>query len=104
MTFEEKQRVLSDHLARFRAWPYADLAMRCEGEQVLEIAEGISSDGCEYQIEIEVFWNDTPHGDVRVIGDICESPHRPLIPGIPLYVSDAIDCFIMSPQGQFIGE
>jgi hypothetical protein len=53
-------------------------------------------DGREYQIEVEVMWDDQPGGAVRVLAAIDDGSFRAF-----LALSDD---FIMGPDGQFIGK
>lgn len=100
--------VLSEHLARFRTWSYAQLAGRVERDsqahECLEHIEGVASDGTQYQVEFQALWDDKPHGDVRVVGDLSAEPQRPLLGFIPVYTPDVTDSFIMSPDGRFVDE
>lgn len=95
--------ILSKHLARYRTRPYSELLSLVESKQVdtFEV-QGVS--GAAYQIEIQFFWDDKPHGDIRVFGAIDENPHRPLFRFLPIYVSSVTDDFIVSPQGTFLSE
>lgn len=103
MNKDEKRKILSDRLAKFRTWSYSELVERV-GCHYLEVVEGIASDGTAYQMEFEVFWDDKRGGDVRVCGDLCTLPQRPLFGFLPVYTSDLADSFIMSPDGSFVGE
>jgi len=49
-----------------------------------------------YQIEIQVFWDSWPGGNVRVMGAVDDGGWRAFIP-----VSRG---FIMAPDGSFVGE
>lgn len=102
------QSILSEQLAEFRSWSYAQLAERVERDrrehECLASFEGTASDGTAYFIELNVFWDDKPNGDVRVCGDLSAVPQKPLLGFIPIYTPDVADSFIMSPDGQFVGE
>jgi hypothetical protein len=52
--------------------------------------------GIEYQVEIVAFWDDKPHGDLRVSGGVDDGGWRALHP--------LSDDFIMAPDGSFVGE
>jgi hypothetical protein len=108
MSKDEMHKILSEHLATFRAWSYAQLAERVERDRqahdCLEHVEGIAPDGTKYQMEFQAVWDGKPHGDVRVCGDLSAVPHQTLLGFIPVYVSDVTDSFIMSPDGRFVGE
>lgn len=103
MSRDEIRSILSEYLARFRSWGYAELAEHI-GRDCLEHVEGIAADGSEYQMEFQVFWDGKPRGNIRVFGDICVEPQKPLLGFIPIYTSDAVDSFIMSSDGRFVGE
>jgi hypothetical protein len=104
MSKDEKRKILSEHLAKFRAWSYAQLAERVERDltehECLEHIEGTAPDGTQYQMEFQAVWDDEPHGNVRVMGDLCGNPHKPLLGFIPIYISDVTDSFIMRPDGR----
>jgi hypothetical protein len=55
-------------------------------------------------MEFNVCWDDKPNAEVRVLGDLSAEPQRPLFGFIPIYTPDVADSFIMTPDGQFIGE
>ncbi|MEX2286123.1 MAG: hypothetical protein WD648_03475 [Planctomycetaceae bacterium] len=100
MKLDEKRSILSKHLSKFRAWSYDQLVERIDRDRrehdCLESVEGVASDGTEYQMEFNVFWDDKRGGDVRVLGDLTAEPQT--------YTSDVTDDFIMSPDGRFVGE
>lgn len=108
MTKDEMRKLLSEHLAKYRSWSYAQLAERVEHTRqacdCLEHIEGDASDGTPYQIELQAFWDDKPHGNIRVSGNLSAEPQRPLLGFLPIYIPDVIDDFIMSPDGRFVGE
>ena len=100
--------ILSQQLARFRAWTHAQLAERVERDRTahgcLDSSDGVASDGTAYFIEFNAFWDDRPGGDVRVCGYLSVASQRPLFGFVPIYRPDASQCFIMNPGGQFIGD
>jgi hypothetical protein len=108
MTKEEKRAVLAAQLATFRSWSYSDLAERVEidrrAHDCLMVVEGAAPDGTQYQMEFLAVWDGRRGGDVRVLADLSEMPHRPLWGFIPIFISDVTDSFIMSPDGSFVGE
>jgi hypothetical protein len=53
-------------------------------------------DGGKYQIELQAFWDDQPDGNIRVLGSIDDGGMQSIFP----LSSD----FIVSPDGQFVGE
>ncbi|MBA4150861.1 MAG: hypothetical protein H0X66_22345 [Verrucomicrobia bacterium] len=108
MTKDEMQSTLSQHLAKFRTWTYAQLAERVVRDRrehdCLDHLEGTVPEGTTYQIEINAFWDDKPHGDIRVCGDLSADPQKRLLGFLPIYTPDVTDSFIMSPDGTFVGE
>lgn len=98
MSKDEMRAILSEHLAKFRAWSYAQLAERVERD-CLQHIEGTASDGTRYQMEFQAFWDDKPQGDVRICGDLSAEPQRLLLGFLPIYTPDVTDSFIMSPDG-----
>jgi hypothetical protein len=102
MTKGEKRAALSRHLAKFRTWSYEELAARIDTDSHLDTIEECAPDGTDYLLSFDVCWDDKKKGDIRVFGDL--SRNRPLLGFIPLYFSDVCDSFIMSRDGQFIGE
>jgi len=108
MDSDDKRLLLLEHLEPFRNWSYESLieaVYRTQAEHdCLKHVETTYADGTECQIEINVFWDDRPRGDVRVCADITTSPQRPLIGLLPVFTPDATDSFIMGPDGRFVGE
>jgi hypothetical protein len=104
MTKDEMRIILAEHLAKFRAWSYAQLAERVECHDCLEHIEGTATDGTPYQLEFQAFWDDKAQGDIRVMGDLCAEPQQRCLGFLPIYSADLVDSFIMSPDGRFVGE
>jgi hypothetical protein len=87
------QKVLDKWVAKLRTEPYRELASRVGSVTTDEIArDGERS----WQVEVEVFWDDEPNGNVRVTVSIDDGGLRAFVP----MTSD----FIKSPSGEFIGE
>ena len=108
MNIDEKRAILSEHLGRYRAWNYQQLAERLgrfrSDSGFLGTVEGIAPDGTAYQMEFNVFWDDTPCGDVRVIGDLTTMPKDLSEKPVPVYSPDVTDDFIMRPNGSFVDD
>ena len=108
MTKDEMRAILAEHLAKYRSWTYAQLAEKIgrtrREHDGLDYVQGTAPDGVSYQMEINVFWDDRPHGDIRVCGELSADPQKPLLGFIPIYMPDVTDSFIMSPDGRFVGE
>lgn len=100
--------VLADHLAKFRVRTYDDLAREIEHtgreHDCLAHFEGTAEDGTPYQIELNVFWDDQPKGNIRVAGDITVEPQKRLLGFLPIFRPNLNDDFIIAPDGSFVGE
>lgn len=108
MNADEKQALLAEHLAEFRAWSYGALAAEIDrtrkAHDCLRHTQGVLDDGTEYQLEFNVSWDDKRGGNVRICADITTSPQRLMLGIIPGFTPDATDSFIMDSDGTFIGE
>jgi len=89
----ESSALLRDELAKYRTMSYAELAARVDAEEH-RVEHGPS--GTEYQVEIQIIWDDKPGGDVRVMAWIDDGGWRAFFP--------LGECFIMSPDGAFVDE
>jgi hypothetical protein len=67
-------------------------------------AEGIASGGTQYQLELQAFRDDRPHGPVRVCGDLSVEPQRQLWGFLPVYTPNISLSFLMFPEGRLDGE
>ena len=52
--------------------------------------------GAPYQLSIQAMWDDAPNGDLRIIGAIDDGGWRAFFP--------LTDSFIMTPDGDLVGE
>jgi hypothetical protein len=103
MTKEEMSVIVVNHLSRFRNMTYSALTDLVDKPR--EIIDATASDGTAYRVYIESFWDDgKPGGDVRVLASLWLIPSKPLLGFIPIYSPEITDCFILSPDGKFIGE
>lgn len=103
---EVLQFALHDKLNSFRAWPYHELATavdrtRSTHDCLAHFADTLP-DGRSVQIEVNDFWDDQPGGDVRVVADLTLDTKRAFLGFIQ--TPDAIDSFIMQPDGSFVDE
>ena len=102
------REILGRHLAKFRTWSYAVLSERIELNQktgdCLEHFEGSGTDGTEYQLEVNAFWDDKPHADILVAGSLSAEPQRRLLGFLPVFMPHVTDSFIMSRDGSFVDE
>jgi hypothetical protein len=84
---------LVDAELRLRMLPYSKLAAMVGTNENKEI---VGNDGNTYQLEIDVFWDNTKPGDVRVMAAVDDGGWRAFKP----LTRD----FIMRPDGTFVGE
>lgn len=94
MNNEEAIAVLEGELARFRDSSYDELVDRMETGSI-----HVERDGgrrARYQVEIEIFWDSVPGGNIRVMGSIGNGGWRAFVP--------LCRDLIKAPNGSFIGE
>lgn len=89
----EAKLVLSHQLARYRARSYQELLSLLDQVEAYDCS---SPSGTMYQIEIEVFYDDSPTKDLRVMGAIDDGGGDAFAP--------LSDDFIMRPDGTFVDE
>ncbi|MGH8529291.1 MAG: hypothetical protein ACRETN_05530 [Nevskiales bacterium] len=90
----EARSILAEKLSIYRQVPYADLATMVKSRAVHLESRGKS--GTLYQVDISVYWDDEPAGDVRVLGAIDDGGWRPFFP--------LTDSFIKAPDNTFVDE
>lgn len=102
------KKIIDKMLAEYRQQSYAELSAIIGSEPVA--GEILGPEGETLGYEVEAFWDNKKHGNVRVIGSIWSIPPKPLFGRIPLmrkipiFVPSANWCFIKSPSGEFVGE
>ena len=89
----EAKAVLSALLADYRATSYSELQHLLGTQDVMEVT---ADSGAEYQIEIQAIWDNKEYGNLRVMGLIDDGGIRAFFP--------LTDDFIMTPDGEFVGE
>lgn len=87
------QKVLDKWVARLRAVPYRELAARVGSVTNDEVARDSER---SWQLETQVFWDDEPHGNVRVVASIDDGGLRSFVP--------MTAGFAKAPSGEFVGE
>lgn len=87
--------ILGKELATFREKSYSELVLMIDREPTLSVERSAPS-GALYYVEMQVFWDDKPGGDIRVMGSIDDGGLRAFV---PLIVS-----FVMGPSGALEGE
>ena len=107
MDSDDKLFVLEEQLDEFRKWPYESLAAEIERRRLtpdwLASIEGVFTDGTEYQMEFNVFWENKPRGDIRVCGDLTSMYNRPIVLAGGGFMPDVSTDFIMRRDGSFVG-
>ena len=94
MDKKEARQIISTELESFRDKPYYELVQMINAEPIT--GERTSPSGKLYQIEIQVFWDDKPKGNIRVSGSIDDGGLRAFFP--------LTEDFIKSPLNGFVGE
>lgn len=93
MDTEAALTILEEQIKVYRRKTYEELSELIGKVDAYDVE---MSDGLIYQIEIQVLWDDRPDQSIRVIGAIDDRGRRAYSP--------LTDSFIMTPEGQFIGE
>lgn len=93
MDKDEALKVLAAHLERYRRRPYDELSAII-GDVKTEAV--LSDSGREYQLEVQIVWDDQKGGNIRVIGSIDDGGLRSFAP--------LSRDFIMAPDGRFVDE
>lgn len=93
MDRSEASELLRDHLSSWRSRSYQDLADQV-GESHQSVVKGAS--GTDYQVDVQVVWDDEAYGNIRVIGSIDDGGWRAFVP--------ITDAFLLAPDGSFVGE
>ena len=94
MNNREAIALIEQELAVLRNEPYEQLVSRRSAESVE--FERVGPSGVKYQVEIQVFWDDRPGGNIRVLGCIDNGGWRAFVP--------LSRDFIKAPDGSFVGE
>jgi hypothetical protein len=94
MNKEEAKQIIGNELESLRTKPYSELVLMIDAEPIT--GERTGSSGNWYQIEIEVFWDHKPGGNIRVLGSIDDGGWRAFTP--------LCEDFIKSPLDEFVGE
>lgn len=94
MDKKEAKRIIAEQLKKYRSKSYQELIQLIDAEPI--VYEIMENNNIKYQIEIQVFWDDKPNGDIRVSGDIDDGGFRAFFP----LTKD----FIKDPNNYFVGE
>jgi len=90
---EEATVVLSKLLGGYRAKSYSDLLPLLHTQNTSEVT---ADSGTRYQVEFQAVWDDKKDGNLRVMGCIDDRGIRAFVP--------LTDDFIITPNGEFVGE
>ena len=93
MDKSEAQAILWEHVGKYRRLAYGSLEQRLNRPENFVVA---GSSGREYQIEVQMFWDDKKGGDIRVMLSIDDGGLRALAP--------VCDSFILRRDGSFVDE
>ena len=93
MNKDEAKTLLGRELSRYRALPYGELFSLIDQS---ETCARTGPSGVIYQIEMQVFVDDTSRQTLRVMGSVDDGGWRALSP--------LTDSFILAPDGSFVGE
>ena len=99
--------ILTQHLAAYRAMSHSELAARLESprhQDHLDVIDGNAPDGTSYTIETNIVWDDRSKRHIRVISDLSTGKRGCLFGFVPIFTPDVVEDFILTPDGEFIGE
>jgi len=94
MNKKEAKELLSNELNKYRKLDYSELRRHIDADPYT--SELKLENGNWYQFEIQVFWDDKPEGDIRVIGSVDDGGWRAFVP--------MSESFILAPSGKFVDE
>lgn len=89
MSDEEAKGVLRAEFLKLRAVGYGDLVERLAGRQ--ESSEVVGLSGTAYHVELQGFWDDDEHTELRLVASIDDGGLRAFLP--------FTDSFTVSPSG-----
>jgi hypothetical protein len=104
MDDDEKRRVMAEHITKFRAWSYDQLAVQIGAAPHFDIVESVASDGTPYFMDVDVFWDDQRNGAVRVVGNFWSDPAGKRFSLLAIHRPDISEGFLIGPDGRFVGE
>jgi hypothetical protein len=77
MNKEKARALLAEQLDRMAEASYAGLAASVSANEVREVT---GASGARYQIEIQIVWDSTPRGALRLLGGIDDSGLSAFVP------------------------
>lgn len=93
MNKTEAKEILNEHIRQLREKSYSELLCFLEHAETREIP---GKSGTKYQLEVQVFWDDKPGGNLRVMVSIDDGGWRAFFP--------MTDDFMIAPDGTLAGE
>lgn len=93
MDKREAKAILADEFRKYRERSYGELQELLDRTDAFEVTGG---SGTSYQLEFYAVWDDKAGGNLRVLGYIDDGGWRAYFP--------LGDCFIIAPDGSFVGE
>ena len=92
MNREIARKELHRHLEKFRSRSYGELTLLLDEPQRDTVA---GEDGTSYEIEVQIRWEKTPGGDVRVVGLVDDKR-------LASAVFPVSEDFIVTPEGEVL--
>ena len=93
MNNQEAKSLLREALENYKKYSYAELQTRLRQIDTFQVN---GESGTQYQVEVQVFWDNKLQQNIRVMGSIDDGGWRAFFP--------LADSFIMAPDGSFVGE
>lgn len=94
MNKKEAKELLLNELSKFRKLDYSELKQHIDAEPYT--SDSKLENGNWYQFEVQVFWDDKPEDDIRVIGSVDDGGWRAFVP--------MTESYILAPSGKFVDE
>lgn len=89
----EAKELLAQQIERLRGLSYEELLAWLDRTETIKV---VAASGAEYQVQVQVLWDDRPGDSLRVIASIDDGGVRALAP--------LGDDFIIASDGSFVGE
>ena len=91
MNTAEAKSLLSKELDALAKRTYDELAAMIGHSEVKHL---VGQSGADYQIELDVFWDSKPQGELRIVGSIDDGGWRAFLP--------LTESLIMKPDGKLL--
>jgi hypothetical protein len=93
MNKQEAKSLLRETLDNYKKYSYGELQTRLGKIDTFQVK---GESGTQYQVEVQLFWDDKLRQNIRVMGAIDDGGWRAFLP--------FTESFIMAPDGCFVGE